>query len=260
MGNLVPVRKKAAKASVYMSLPSKMDASDPYSTSIEMESLSERNGHKKWLDGNAQLDTVIKGVFGRRFKPVLLVAFSLIIVIIVVVVVLHTKSSHTNNSFAKQQDLLELEQQFLSLQQNFLQVGDQLSDRKQDLVELKQLLLSLQQNLSQFSDQFTAVHNNVQQLTSRAPEYTSLSERLGQLESGVGKLRNEMHNALNLYKNCKEDTESCSIDPDKKHTNYWRDCPTRYLPLHEEVYLIIHRTSYQNLHSSFSYFIYNRAG
>lgn len=153
----------------------------------------------------------------------------------VVVVVLHTKFSHTDNSFARQQELLELEQQFLSLQQNFSQVSNQLSDRKQYLVELELLLLSLQQNLSQFSDQFTAVHNNVQQLPSRAPEYTSLSERMGQLESGFGKLRNEMCNSLNLYKNCKEDTESCSIDPDKKHTNYWGDCPTRYLPLHEEV-------------------------
>ena len=76
MGNLVPVRQKVAKTSAYMSLPSKMDVSDPYSTSIEMDSLSEKNGHKKWLDGYAGLDTVIKGVFGRRFRPVLFVAVS----------------------------------------------------------------------------------------------------------------------------------------------------------------------------------------
>ena len=97
---------------------------------------------------------------------------------------------------------------------------------------------SLRHNVSQLGNQLNTLNNSMQQMSdqfSRVQGDTHLSDRLGQVENRVSNLNSEIHNPLNLYKSCKEDSTSCSIDPDSTHTDYWRDCPTDYLPIHEEV-------------------------
>ena len=103
--------------------------------------------------------------------------------------------------------------------------------------ELSTQILSLEHNVSQLADQVGVLQGSVQQATkqlSTVQSDTSLSDRLGQLESRVNGLNTEMHRPVNLYKHCQEDNRSCSIDPSRSR-DYWRDCATVYLPLHKEV-------------------------
>ena len=62
----------------------------------------------------------------------------------------------------------------------------------------------------------------------------STSIQHSKLQKQVDGLSEEIHHPVNLFKDCKEDTKSCSIDPQKSH-DYWRDCATLYLPLNKEV-------------------------
>ena len=101
---------------------------------------------------------------------------------------------------------------------------------------ISEKIISLQRNISQLGSQFNAIHSSVQQASSTTQGDTSdISNRLTQLKNQIDTLSSQIHNPVNLYKNCREDTASCSIDPDHSHTDYWRDCPTKYLPLHKQV-------------------------
>ena len=101
-------------------------------------------------------------------------------------------------------------------------------------------ITSLQHNISQLGSQLNAISSSIQQgLPTTAQGDSSLSNRLSQLEHQLTAVSNQMHTPVNLYENCREETVSCSIDPDGSHTDYWRDCPTKYLPLHKQVYYIL---------------------
>ena len=101
---------------------------------------------------------------------------------------------------------------------------------------ISEKIISLQHNVSQLGSQFNAIRGSVQQASSTTQGDTSdISNRLTQLKNQLDTLSSQIHNPVNLYKNCREDNASCSIDPDRSHTDYWRDCPTEYLPLHKQV-------------------------
>ena len=103
---------------------------------------------------------------------------------------------------------------------------------------ISEKILSLEHNISQLGSQLNAIRSSIQQASSTSQVDSSLSKRLSQLENQLNKLSSQIHNPVNLYENCQEETASCSIDPDGSHTDYWRDCPTKYLPLHKQVYYI----------------------
>ena len=95
----------------------------------------------------------------------------------------------------------------------------------------------LQHNISQLGTQLNAINGSIQQASSIAQGSSTLSNKLSQLEHQLIAMANQIHNPVNLYKNCQEETKSCTIGPDHSHKDYWRDCPTEYLPLHKQVYI-----------------------
>ena len=97
-------------------------------------------------------------------------------------------------------------------------------------------ITSLRQNISQLGIHFSTLQNSVQQQLSSAQNVASFSHRLDQVENSVTRLNTDIHSPLNLYERCKRDTASCTIDPDRRQrSDYWRECPTDYLPLDKEV-------------------------
>jgi hypothetical protein len=105
-------------------------------------------------------------------------------------------------------------------------------------------LEKLEHNVSQLASELDAIRGStIKQASSVTQGDAALSDRLGRLENQFVALSNEIHNPVNLYKNCKDDTTSCTIDPDRSHTDYWRDCPTEYLPLQKEVHAHAYRYS-----------------
>ena len=115
-------------------------------------------------------------------------------------------------------------------------VQNEVSSIRDSQGHVSEMIASLQLNISQLNNQLNAIHGSIQHASSTSQSDASLSDRLSQLESRLNSLSDLIHNPVNLYKNCKEDTVSCSID--RSHTDdYWRECPTEYLPLHKEVCL-----------------------
>ena len=98
---------------------------------------------------------------------------------------------------------------------------------------ISEKVMSLQLNISRLGSQLNAIRQQAASTTQG--DTSALSNRLDQLENQLNALSSQIHSPVSLYKNCKEDTASCSIDPDRSHTDYWRDCPTDYLPLHKQV-------------------------
>ena len=97
-------------------------------------------------------------------------------------------------------------------------------------------ITSLQQNISQLGIHFSTLQNSIQQQLSSAQNVAPISDRLDQVESSVNRLNTDIHSPLNLYERCKQETASCTIDPDQRQrSDYWRECPTDYLPLDKEV-------------------------
>ena len=82
------------------------------------------------------------------------------------------------------------------------------------------------------------ISNNEKRLNSSQSTQLSManshSDQLSKLQKHVDGLEAEIHRPVNLYKDCKEDTVQCSIDPSQSR-DYWRDCATLYLPLDKEV-------------------------
>ena len=77
-------------------------------------------------------------------------------------------------------------------------------------------------------------HDHIQQLQTKISDVEKQSNsRLRKLQGGVDSLKEEMHRPVSIYKDCREDTKSCSIDP-KKSRDFWRDCATLDLPLNKE--------------------------
>ena len=105
----------------------------------------------------------------------------------------------------------------------------------QDHDTILEKISSLQHNISQLGSQVDAIRGSVQKASSTTQGDASLSNRLNKLEDQLKTLMNEIHNPVKLYQNCWEDTASCNINPDHSRTDYWRDCPTEYLPLQKEV-------------------------
>lgn len=103
--------------------------------------------------------------------------------------------------------------------------------------ELRSLVSSLELNISHLAIQLIAVRESMEQAKrqlSMVQSDTSLSGQLSELERRFDSLSTEVHHPVNLYKGCKEEKESCSIDPVNSR-DYWRDCATVYLPLNKEV-------------------------
>lgn len=152
------------------------------------------------------------------------------------------------NEFTKKSELLEMYVANLSSAQQGLenlfhanmstlvaQIQNNVSSVRDTQDNILEKILSTQHNISLLDNQLSTIRRNMQQASSTTQDGATLSSRLGQLENKLNILSTQVHNPVNLYENCREDTESCSIDPDHSHTDYWRDCPTKYLPLHKEV-------------------------
>ena len=116
-------------------------------------------------------------------------------------------------------------------------VQNSVSSVRDSQEHLLEKVISLQLNISQLGSQLNAIRQ--QALSSTQGDTSAISNRLDQLENQINSLSGQIHSPVNLYKNCKEDITSCSIDPDHSHTDYWRDCPTEYLPLHKQVHYIL---------------------
>ena len=104
-------------------------------------------------------------------------------------------------------------------------------DSQDHIISVK--IASLQHNISLLGSQLDDIRHQASSTTQG--DTSRISNRLSQLENQFNALSSQIHNPVNLYKNCREDNASCSIDPDHSHTDYWRDCPTEYLPLHKPV-------------------------
>ena len=117
----------------------------------------------------------------------------------------------------------------------FIHVQNDMSSISDTQDHFSKKITSLQHNVSQLSSQLNAIHSSVQQVSPTNQDDTSLSNRVSDLESRLSTLSRQIHNPVKLYQNCREDTTSCTIDPDRSHTDYWRDCPTKYLPIHQKV-------------------------
>ena len=204
--------------------PLKAGYSDSYSTSVEMESLSEVNEDNKWDRTYPQCGIRAKRLTYWRFKPRIIVVFCCLIAFIVAVIItlLIYKCAYANitPSDSSNRDI-----------QNDVSTINNTQDHN-----ILETISSLQHNISQLGSQLDAIHGSIRQALSTTQGDASLSNRLSQLENQLNTLSNQIHNPVNLYKNCREDTANCSIDPDHSHTDYWRDCPTEYLPLHKEVH------------------------
>ena len=203
--------------------PLKAGYSDSYSTSVEMESLSEVNEDRKWDKAYSRCGIRAKRLTCWGFKPRINMVFCSLIgfMLAVMITLLIYKCAYTRiaPSDSSNQDI-----------QN--DVSSNNSTHDHIIVEE---ISSLHHNISHLSSQVDAIRDSVQQTSSTSQGYASLSNRLNQLENQLNTLSSQIHNPVNLYKNCREDTASCSIDPDR-HTDYWRDCLTKPLPLHQEVH------------------------
>lgn len=125
-------------------------------------------------------------------------------------------------------------------------VHQNLTDISRTQSELQQVMFSLEANISLLSHQIGIVNDGIQQARnqlSAVQSDTSLSSKLNQLQQHIESISAQMHHPVNLYKQCKEDTTSCSIDPNHSH-DYWRDCATAYLPLNKEVCYQLYAISY----------------
>ena len=209
------------------SLPLKAGYSDSYSTSVEMESLSEVNEDRKWDKAYSRCGIRAKRLTCWGFKPRTNVVFCSLIgfLLAVMITLLIYKCANTKitpNDSSNQ-----------DIQNNVSSINS-----TQEHIILEKIS-SLQHNISYLSSQLDAIRDHIRQISSTTQGDASLSNRLSQLENQFNTLSSQIHNPVNLYKNCKEDTATCSIDPDHSHTDYWRDCPTKSLPLHKEVHTCI---------------------
>ena len=237
MGNHIVHYKRLPENSA--PLPAKMDVQDPHTISIEMETVQEVDGKNGWLKGYTRLDPFVKGFSRRKLKPVVSVAAICIIIILLFVLVLNFASVHslssTSDSVASNKHVFEMEEQISLLQKNVTDLGNQLSFVHSDVQKLSlkgEEFISLSGRVHQTEDSIAKLNSKDHQIEG---SIAKLNSKVHQVEDSSTKLSSEIHHSLNLYKNCKEDTSTCSIGPDRDHINYWRDCPTRYLPLHQEV-------------------------
>ncbi len=226
MGNRpVPFHHLSEEASP----PVKAGCRDTYSTSVEMESLSEVNEDNKWDMTYTQCGIRAKRPTCWRFKPRINALFCCFITCILVVIITLLLYKCAYGKIAPAVDS--------SSNQDTVQNNVSIIDNTKDLIILEKLS-SLEHNISQQASQLDAIHGSIiQQASSGTQGDAALSNRLSQLENQLTTLSNQIHNPVNLYKNCKEDTAICTIDPDS-HTDYWRDCRTKYLPLHVEVHAL----------------------
>ena len=223
MGNR-PVTFK--RLSEELSPPLKAGYRDTYSTSVEMESLSELNEDNKWEKTYTQCSIRAKRCTCWRFKPQVVVLFCCFIVFVLAVIagipVLYKRANGK---------IIQIDVSNQDVQNNVSDINN-----TKDLVILEKIA-SLEHNIFQLTSELDAIRDStIRQSTSATQGDAALSDRLSRLEKQLTTLSNQMHNPVNLYKNCKEDTVFCTIDPDS-HTDYWRDCRTKYLPLHEEVHI-----------------------
>ena len=221
MGNRpVPFQRLSEETSP----PLKAGYRDTYSTSVEMESLSEVNEDNKWEKTYTQCG--IRAKQPIRFKPLTIVLLCCLIAFVLAVVVIPVLYKSVNGKIT----LSDVSNQ--DVQNNISNINN-----TKDLVILEKIS-SLEHNISQQASQLDAIRNSTILQGSLATQGDkALSDRLSKLENQFTTLSNQIHNPVNLYKNCKEDTAICTIDPDS-HTDYWRDCRTKYLPLHEEVHAL----------------------
>ena len=229
MGNHIIQYKRLPEASTamasYSPLPTKMDVKDPHSTAIEMETVQQTKGNREWFKSYPRLNTLVKSVSPKKLKPVLCVIAVCVIVILFALVIKYASapsSSLPTGLFTTNERVLQLEEQITLLQENISQFSDHQSSEAKDVASFSARLSEVENKLNKFA----------QKTSSKTQDDATLSRRLGEVES---KVENAIQKPLNLYKNCEEDTSSCSISPDHSHTNYWRDCPTRYLPIHKQV-------------------------
>jgi hypothetical protein len=223
MGNRpVPFHHLSEEASP----PVKAGCRDTYSTSVEMESSSKVNEDNKWDKTYTQCGIRTKRPTCWRFKPRIVFLFCCLIGVILGVVIILLLYKNTNGKIAPN----DVSNQ--DVQNNASNINN-----TKDLVILEKIS-SLEHNISQLASQLDAISGSIiRQASSGTQGDAALSNRLGQLENQLTTLSNQIHNPVNLYKNCKEDTAICTIDPDS-HTDYWRDCRTKYLPLHVEVHAL----------------------
>ena len=163
----------------------------------------------------------IKGIRLNRKFTFYLVLTVLVAIGILIGIALGYGFTHPK-SFASKEDIEELR---LSLNESLTDIIQQSKERdKQNHVLIQQL-----QN---------KISNNEKRMNSSQSTQLSManshSDQLSKLQKHVDGLEAEIHRPVNLYKDCKEDTVQCSIDPSQSR-DYWRDCATLYLPLDKEV-------------------------
>ena len=139
-----------------------------------------------------------------------------------------TCSKHASyHSFATQENLVELQ---LSVNESLRDITQQVKDGDENNRNLIQQLTSI-------------INNNERRLNSSQIVQESVakssSDQLSKLQKQVDGLNSEIHQPVNLYENCKEETAKCTIDP-VQSKDYWRDCATLHLPLNKEVCDMIH--------------------
>ena len=103
----------------------------------------------------------------------------------------------------------------------------------------------LRYNNSVMAHKIGAMEDNAHQASKQ--DNKLLSDRLSQLSGQLEHLNTEVHQPVNLYKHCKEDTKHCTIAPEQSR-QYWRDCATMYLPLKVDVSpILVHTDNLPNL-------------
>ena len=202
--------------------PLKVGFSDSHSTSVEMEPLQDVNEDNKWDKTYPQCGIRAKRLSCGRFKPRINMIFCCLIASIAAVLFIFLVYKCT---YTKVTPLDSSSQGIESDVSSINNTQDHISEK----------ILSLEHNISQFGIQLNAIHSSIQQASLTSQVDSSLSKRLSQLENQLNKLSSQINSPVNLYKNCREDTASCSINPDHSHTDYWRDCPTEYLPRHKQL-------------------------
>ena len=205
--------------------PLKAGYRDTYSTSVEMESLSEVNEENKWEKTYTQCSIRAKRPTCWIFKPRTNFLFCCLIGVTLAVVIILLLYKCANGK------ITPVDSSNQGVQNNVSGINN-----TKDHIMLEKMS-TLEHNISQLASQLNAIRDStIRQGSSATEGDAALSDRLNQVENQLLTLTNQIHNPVNLYKNCKEDTTSCTIDPDDSHTDYWRDCPTEYLSLHEEVH------------------------